>query len=77
MVKAIVESLVGLSVRIEDTVTDHSLRIAVYVTTARAKSLIIGRGGENIHAIQHLARERQRRDNPALKVSIDVILAGD
>ena len=53
-----------------------TLRITVCVNTARAKSCVIGRGGENIHAIQHLANERQHRDDPALKVKIDVILAG-
>lgn len=61
---------------IEDAVSDSELRITVFVTTSRAKSVVIGRGGENIHAIQHLARERQSRDDPRLKVRIDVILAG-
>lgn len=57
--------------------TAHELRITVWVRTARAKSIVIGRGGENIHAIQHLANERQHRDDPSLKVKIDVILGGD
>lgn len=62
--------------RITDAVTATELHITVFVTTANAKAKIIGHGGENIHAITHLARERQRRDNPALKVTIDVILGG-
>lgn len=62
--------------RITDHATASELRIAVYVTSAAAKARLIGRGGENINAIQHLAKERQHRDDPNLKVRIDVILAG-
>lgn len=62
--------------RITESAMSRELRIAVYVTSASAKARVVGWGGENIHAIQHLAREHHRRIDPGVKVNIDVILGG-
>jgi len=76
-VRNMIEPLIPDGLRkVEDVLTSTELRITVVVATATAKSKVIGRGGENIHAIQHLAKERQHRDDPALKVRIDVVLSG-
>ena len=76
-VQALIGPLIPGGLRkIDDALGASELRITVFVATALAKSKVIGRGGENIHAIQHLANERQHRDDPALKVRIDVILGG-
>ena len=73
-VQTICEPLVRGMLRFDHEVRDGDLRVTIYVTTATAKSRLIGRGGENIHAIQHLAREFQIREDPSLRVKIDVIL---
>ena len=73
-VQTIIEPLVRGLIRLDHEVRDGDLRGTIYVTTAMAKSRLIGRGGENIHAIQHLAREFQIREDANLRVKIDVIL---
>lgn len=75
-VHALIAPLIPEGLRAIKDVEGHGeLRITVFVTSARAKGWIIGRGGENIHAIQHLARELQHHREPAVKVRIDVILS--
>ena len=63
--------------RIEDRASPEGLRIRVYVTTSSAKARVIGKGGETIHAIFHLAREYQRKVDLGVRLDIDVILGGE